>query len=378
MLNLNVSFSGDGSPAGNLFSRGGIDFHQMRPYYDVRTDGDGRVLKNQWGEELVQGSYINVYKGAGDRNDIRNYVARPIQTNATLRRDEWIEIDAALQRVIRDRLVGIRDLESRGLTYSINGMMNTVLLWQGIQKDLETELSMDGLTRAQSARPTYTTYMLPLPILHVDYDINARELAVSRSIGNSIGTEMAEEATRTIADSLEDSLFKDKTYTFGGGRSYSYVNFPDRNTYTITKAWNLTTTTGEDIVNDVMAMKKAANDDHYYGPFHMYIPSDYELALDKDYAPYASGNPQGITIRDRILQISAVDSISVADRLEPNNIIFVQMTSDVIQLVQGMGIENIEWRVEGGMATHFKVMTIQVPRFRSDPEGRCGLVHAKV
>ena len=51
------------------------------------------------------------------------------------------------------------------------------------------------------------------------------------------------------------------------------------------------------------------------------------------------------------------------------------MTPDVVRLVQGMGLQNIQWQTEGNFVNKFKVMTIQVPQIRSDRNGKTGIVH---
>ena len=51
------------------------------------------------------------------------------------------------------------------------------------------------------------------------------------------------------------------------------------------------------------------------------------------------------------------------------------MTSDVIRLIDGMPITNIQWKTEGDFVSNFKVMTIQVPQIRSDYNGKTGIVH---
>ena len=61
--------------------------------------------------------------------------------------------------------------------------------------------------------------------------------------------------------------------------------------------------------------------------------------------------------------------------LPANNVLLVQMSSDVVRLVRGMGIQNVQWSVEGNMINKFKVMTIQVPQIRSDQNGKSGIVH---
>jgi hypothetical protein len=63
------------------------------------------------------------------------------------------------------------------------------------------------------------------------------------------------------------------------------------------------------------------------------------------------------------------------DTLADDNVLLVQMTRDVIRLVQGMGITNVQWKSEGDFIQNFKVLTIQVPQLRSDQDGHCGIVH---
>jgi hypothetical protein len=53
----------------------------------------------------------------------------------------------------------------------------------------------------------------------------------------------------------------------------------------------------------------------------------------------------------------------------------VQMTSDVIQAINGMDITTLQWETVGGMQLHFKVMCIQVPQMFSDIDGNCGICH---
>jgi len=54
----------------------------------------------------------------------------------------------------------------------------------------------------------------------------------------------------------------------------------------------------------------------------------------------------------------------------------VQMTSDVVRLVRGMGITNVQWQAEGNMVTRYKVMTIAVPQIRADQNDNCGVIHS--
>jgi hypothetical protein len=102
----------------------------------------------------------------------------------------------------------------------------------------------------------------------------------------------------------------------------------------------------------------------------LYIPTAYETVLDKDY----DATTPGKTIRTRLLEISNIDSIKVIDTLTANNVLLVQMTSDVVRLVRGLGIQNMEWQSEPFVTKH-KVITIQVPQIRADQNGASGVMH---
>jgi hypothetical protein len=107
----------------------------------------------------------------------------------------------------------------------------------------------------------------------------------------------------------------------------------------------------------------------------IYIPTAYETILDEDYVGSTPDTAPNVTTRQRIMQISGIKGIKVIDTLAADTILFVQMTSDVVRLIQGMGLTNVEWETEGRFITKYKVLTIQVPQIRSDPDGRSGIIH---
>ena len=353
---------GQGEIANELINNGQLNLGSYRPFYDMKT-------KQSW---------ISIYKG-GDPKDPKNYVSRPVQTNAnTLRRDEWKLLDEALIDPARYRLGGVSDLIDNGLTFNLgNAMGTTVFEWHDSSEAMEASLTMDGVTRSPGDRPVFQHNYLPIPIIHVDYEINARALAASRSLGNALDTTSAERAARRVSEKLEDMLFTDTTYKFGevDSRSrntiYSYINHPDRNTVTLSVPWDDSSITGAGIIQDVLDMKQSSISNYHYGPWKLYIPTEYETVLDDDY----DATTPGTTIRERIMKIAGITGIKVIDTLTDDNVLLVQMTRDVVRLIRGMGLQNVEWSTEGRMITKYKVMTIQVPQIRSDQNGKCGIVH---
>jgi hypothetical protein len=366
-----ISGAGSGEVAQVLMQANGkLNVGMMRPFmeFDAKT-----------------GQYLGTYvETATNPSDPSTYTTRPIQTNGTLRREEWMALDDAVRRIARERLTGIADLEAKGLVYNLNNPMGTTVFeWHDVGDSQEAVMTMDGVTRGQNDRPVFRHNFIPIPIIHVDYEINARQLAASRNMGNALDTYMAENAARRIAEKLEDMLFTDTSYSFGAvdsrGRNtiYSYVNFPDRNVNTFT-AWDDPGKTGEQIIADVLAMKQQSMDKHHYGGaggFNLYIPSNYDTLLDVDYDKTA---PTGTTIRERILKIAGINKIQVVDRFTTGQLLLVEMTSDNVRLIKGFGMQNVQWGTEGGFVTKFKVLTIQVPQLRSDQLGQCGIVHWSV
>lgn len=367
-MNVNIDLLGQngsrGEVAGTLVS-GGLNANSMRPY----LGDDGKV-------------YVNQYLG-GDPKKPTSYREIEIQRNllaqsGTLRRDEWKELDAALLGIAELPLSGIQDLIDNGLVYNLgNAMGSTVLEWHDISDALTAELTMDAVHRGPNDQPVFQTNYLPIPILHVDYEINARHLESSRKLGNPIDTTLVERAGRRIQEKLEDMLFTDTTYSFGTkddrdrNKIYSYVNFPDRNTVSLGTAWDASAKTPAGILNDVLSMKKASIAKGHPGPWMMYVCKDYETVLDDDYDTTTPGK----TIRERLLAVGGIKGIKVNYRMADNTVLLVEMRRETVRLVNGFAPTAVEWSVEGNTLFKHKVMCIRVPQIRSDQNGQCGIVH---
>jgi len=339
--------------------------------------GEGRLNPGNMRPWLAKDgrAYVTIHSG-GDPKDPKSY--KNVQVNAgTLRRDEWKTLDEAVMKISETRLNGIADLIANGLTYNLgNAMGTTVLEWHDISDAMEADMTMDGVTRSRGDRPVYQTNYLPIPIIHVDYEINARVLEASRKLGNPLDTTSVERAARRVNEKLEAMLFTDVEYAWGTkddrnqNKIYSYLNYPDINAVTLTENWDAAGKTAAEILADVLDMKQASIDKMHYGPWMLYIPTAYETVLDGDY----NATTPGTTIRERILKIAGIKDVKVVDTLTANNVLMVQMTSDVVRLVRGLPIQNVEWQTEGKFITKYKVLTIQVPQIRSDQDKNCGIV----
>jgi YD repeat-containing protein len=300
-----------------------------------------------------------------------NMNPKALRGNDTLLYDEWKEFDSVVLQASQDRLVGVADLMSRNLVYRTKGLGAMVLAYQDASDIDDASMDMDGLSRGVNDRPEYDINYLPLPIIHKDFQISSRELAASRAGLQPLDTTNAALAAIKVADYAEQILFQGAgAYTFGGGTIRGYQDHANRNTQTLTQDWDASGKTGAEIFTDVNTMIQAMITDKHYGPYVLYIPTAYETVLNED---YSTQYPR--SIKQRLLEISSLQDIKVADKLSANNVVMVSMTQDVVRLVEGLAITTVQWDIEGGMGHNFKVMAILVPQIRKTQEGESGIVH---
>lgn len=318
--------------------------------------------------------FISGGKGYGSvaQKLIRNgFDVNALRTNDVLLYDEWKELDKVVIDSFQQRLVGVGDLMSRGLTYNLNkGLAATVLTFQDASDVNDADLTMDGINRGQKDRQEYAIKYLPLPIIHKDFFFSIREIEQSRMGTRPLDTSMAAQCARKIAEKAENLLFNgSSSFTYGGGTIYGYTDFTNRNTFSIISGgW--TSATGEQILADLLDMKQASINDRCYGPWIVYIPTAYETILDGEFKADSDKS-----IRQRLLEVGGIQDIKVADFLAADNVVLVQLQSDTVRMVNGMSVKVVQWDVDGGLGVNFKVMAIMVPQLRADQTGRCGIVH---
>jgi len=303
----------------------------------------------------------------------RNNKAVPVaNASATLRKDEWIQLDTAIVQAAKPRLKLIGDLRAAGLQYVIpNGLGKTVLQSQTASDINDAEISMDGLRQSQADRQVFDLTNLPLPIIHKDFHFSARQIETSRSGGTPIDTSMAELAASKVAEQAEKlAIGVADSYTFGGGTIYGLTNWPSAMTKTITSpttsGW-----TGSTLLTEILAMRQQSQNAYHYGDWRLYVAPSWDAYLDEDFKAASD-----LTLRERIKKINGIQDVVTLDYLTGYDMVLVQMTSDVIRVVVGMEITTVQWDSYGGLRRNFKVMAILVPQLRADNNGRTGIVYA--
>lgn len=309
----------------------------------------------------------------------RGYESPVLMNAATLRIDQWKELDRAVQRVKRANLGAWPDLESKS-SFNIDGMSTMILEYETVDDPGEAVVDMDVLSDGRTDAPLFGLRGLPIPITHSDFFFSRRRISVSEKRGQGVDTFMAEAATRRVQETIERTLIGTETGVSYGIASeydmaptvYGYLNFPDR----ITKSDMVAPdgTNGPAVLTSWLELIQLLKDDHFAGPFTVYVSTDWDIYLDN---LFSTTEPSAGSLRQRLLQIGSISTIKRLEYLDatdnPFTVIVVQHTSDVVRAVNGMDYRVVQWETRGGMQMNFKVMAIKVPQFRSDANGRSGV-----
>lgn len=303
-----------------------------------------------------------------------NFNINALRTHDTLRKDEWKLYDTAIVQIAKTRLIGVADLMNAGLSYKLpNALGVTRLEWEMDTDMTPAAVGMSGIQRGQDDRVEFSMTGIPIPIIYKDFSLNIRHLEASRRSGQPLDTMMAQKAGRSVAEKIEDILWNGYAGLGTNNLVYGYRTAAQRNTYLIPLSWALVTTTGDKILADVQAMINLAQADHMYGPYMIYCSIAAGINLDNDFK--ANGDK---TIRERVLQVEGISGIRSTANLADGQVILVQMTPDVVQMVDGIQPTMVQWDSHGGMVTNFKILAIMLPRFRNDSEGQSGIVHGAI
>lgn len=316
----------------------------------VTFAGDGTVAKKL----LASGFNINA-----------------LRTNDTLRRDEWKQFDDRLIEVARKKLVIVGQLQSRGLTYPItNGLGKTILQWEQISDMEPAEVSMSGVTPGQRDGVDFTQVTMPLPIIHKDFQLNIRHLMASRERGEPLDMTQSDLAMTLVMETIEEMVFIGNAMTVGGSTIYGLTTHGSRNTGSVTASWDLSTTTGDNKLDDVMAMMNALIADNMYGPYGLYVTTTAYTYLMDDFK--TNSDKSQIV---RLLEIPNLDFITPSKDVPAGAVIMVQLDRNTIDEVVGLQPTVVEWETNGGMTFNFKVMAIMIPRVRATVTGQSGIAH---
>lgn len=294
-----------------------------------------------------------------------------VAANSILDKREWAELDRQIFEMVKLRKNAVQDLVERRLTQTTN--LGTMLSqWRVATERVRPSVSMDGRTRADRDRTDRLVYSVPVPIFRTDYEIGRRELLASRKLGTPLDTFEAGEAAEAIVEEQERVLFNgDASQVVQANPIYGYTTLPARDTATAAGYGGGDFGTLSNIRPTFLGMLTALSNKRYHGPFVAYVANtQYHEMLER----YADGSGQ--TALETVEELPQIDEVKPSDFLAAGNVTMVQMTSNVVDWIIAMNLENLEWQSGDQQALFFAVMAAAAPRLKTDSAGNAGIAHA--
>lgn len=297
------------------------------------------------------------------------------RTFESLPRTAWEYIDDVIIRIAKSELVGIADLKATpGVSIPFNGLGASVYTMYAASGMSDATMAMTPDARGESDTIDFKPISVPLPVTVKDFPVNTKQVAMALRDGIPLQGILSEEALYRMMYKLEEHLFNG-SYTAGGATSYGYTTFPGRIEYTIPVTW--TTQRPDLIFQDVSLMCQESRDINHFGPWVLYIPSQYAVAIDQDYTTGSSVYPVNGTLRERIMMLPEMRDIKISKNLANDNVVLVEMNPTTVKLIEGIEPTVVDWTMPAAPTwTHnFKAMAMQVPMFMADYDDNVAIVH---
>lgn len=319
----------------------------------------------------IQGALLRAMAGQ------RELSIGALRTLSPLSDKAQVLVDRAVVEVGLQRLTVAADLLSSGLVYPLTDPLSvTQVEWDAISQTGGAQRTMSPSARGENQLPDSVHNRIPIYLTTDDFNIPIRTLKMSQRVGQPLDTTLVSASTRRVNEAIEDSVINGSGLVSGGYSAPGLLNAPNANTYTLSVDWDdaaelAAFTAGPKIFGDVQTMIGKLQTDKKFGPYNLYVGTLYGNALDSDYK--ANGDT---TIRERLEKIDAggrMINIRIADMMPANTAVLVQMTSDVVQLIDGQRPTVIPWSSLDGFTLFWLVLAIMIPRVRSDYDGNSGI-----
>ena len=311
-------------------------------------------------------------QGLIDSDNFR--AAAPLPINP----ESQVVIDGAVLRVGMERLQFVQDLLAEGLTFTLPDPLSVPFLEHRTRGRAGTARRvMNPASRGETSVAPMSFGRLPIYLTMADSQFNIRELRMSQRVGIPLDTSGIEQDTREVNEAVEDAAINGATTLDGqdlqvdGYAAPGLLNAPNANTAGLSLADWYTTPNGTNIMTAINAMLVKLKDDHKFGPYNLYIPSSVGIAWNSDFK--ANGNDSIMTRIGQIQTGGRPLRIRPLDKLPATKVGLVQMTTDVVDIVDGQRPTVIPFTSLDGFTLCNVVMAILVPRFRSDYDGDSGV-----
>jgi hypothetical protein len=316
--------------------------------------------------------------------DIRPNDDQSVRGNAQLfNYDEYVDrSDEIIEEVNLE--VGVLD-DAMGIDEVGSSLATTIYTEQAESEVGEAEISMDGQAKGNSMDTANVPVGVAQPIVHVDYEIDARDQQQSANMGQDKEARLARQAGRVLREKEDDLCLNGWGLSVEGpnGGTFSvdgFLNTDARITGSATATWDGSTSSGREAVQDTIEQmvedleNVGANNDKNLMPrsrgVYLYYNQVHNSVLDKN-DPRGDGN---MSIRQRLQQDHPYITLRETPFIPDDEIAMVVRDPRVMSIVNAQGPTNMSWE-PSPMATRYKALSSRVPFFRSTYDDILGVVN---
>lgn len=284
-------------------------------------------------------------------------------------KDVWGVWDREAVEIQRDVLAVYNDLAT---SLSMNMPLGKLVHhFQTVSDSGEVNVSLDGRGKGKTDTTVVDYHGTPLPIIDSPFSFGWRQMLAAQTEGYSIDTAASNNATRKVAEKLEDiMLVGDSSIVVGGDQLYGLTNHPNRNTRST--GVTLNGATGKEWEDEVRATLQVLHGDNFRTDVTLYLNwDDYFYASTTEYSTlYASKS-----ILQKVMEMAGVGAIVPASKVTANSIIGLVKRREVVQVLNGMPVTNRALtRLNPEDDYNFLIMAAAALEIKYDAEGQCGLV----
>jgi len=324
--------------------------------------------------KTLDGAFMAGYLGVRPNNN------QSVRGNAQLfDYDEYVDrSDEIIEEVNLE--VGVLD-DAMGIDEVGSSLATTIYTEQAESEVGEAEISMDGQAKGNTLDTANVPVGVAQPIVHVDYEIDARDQQQSANMGQDKEARLARQAGRALREKEDDLALNGWGLTVEGpqGGRFSvdgFLNTDARITGSAPNNWteaNLTAVqnTIEKMVSDLETV--GANDDKNLMPrsrgVFLYYNQTHNSVLDKA-DPRGDGN---MSVRQRLQQDHPYVTLRETPFIADDEVAMVVRDPRVMSVVNAQDPTNMSWE-PSPMATRYKALSSRVPFFRSTYSDILGVV----
>jgi len=363
------------SPAGTAALGGGSQTQQIQA---IRQNAVNQAKRN-FGAGVAQ--WVANSFNTLDNAVVRGYRMGGGATNRQTANDQILDFEEHEDRSedvlqeVRTDLTMMESVMAAGFTRSTS-LARTEYIKQRSNKWSNTgEISMDGRAESTPDERVKERFGVPIPIVHVDYDIPTRRQQQSMNFGESIEDEQAEEAGRILRET-EENLFLDgwgPTVPDSQGNDLDLHGVRDSTvsiTGSATGDWG-TPSNVLDTIDDILNQFESQTADNDRGPdpveqgmwlwYHPNQRSDLRAA-----DPRGDGN---MSLMSRIERDYPYIDMQAAGELSDGELVATVQDPRFLRILTAQAPTNLSEEVDMGLATEYKTLASRIPFFQKTYDG---------